>query len=344
MANAVFSPKDFKAYVILEGASTAKNGNGFASGEVNPNAPAITADLLKLNVDSISFPSFNLNQVMEVRAGAGRVAKAVDFFHDNKNSVTEVSVSGVLSNTAGHNLLLKNIMGSTANTLAMAYNHTGSTGEYGQTSVDNATFTMVLASPDTTDGYNIVMRGCLCSNFVISADMGDGGIYRFDATITSGLLPILTNAQTPAEASGFVATPISLSTASTKTVNSATVIMQNFNVTIDSPVVYAGFSNTEGYKGFQSFARGAETSVTASSTVKLDSATRDMLNNFHAGTVDEAGSFTLTQGTSTNYSLAIARSALTNVAYNEGDIMMLDVEMKALAHTSAESVLAVTIA
>ena len=48
MANAVFSPKDFKAYVILEGASSALNGNGFASGEVNPNAPAITADLLKL--------------------------------------------------------------------------------------------------------------------------------------------------------------------------------------------------------------------------------------------------------------------------------------------------------
>ena len=102
MANAVFSPKDFKAYVILEGASSAVNGNGFASGEVNPNAPAITSNLLKLNVDSISFPSFNVNQAMEVRAGDGRVAKAVDFFHDNRNSAVEISVSGVLSNTAGH--------------------------------------------------------------------------------------------------------------------------------------------------------------------------------------------------------------------------------------------------
>ena len=154
-------------------------------------------------------------------------------------------------------------------------------------------------------------------------------------------MPILTNAQTPGAASGFVATPISLSTAGTKTVNSATVIMQSFNVTIDSPVVYAGVSNTTGYKGFQSFARGAETSVTASSTVKLDSATRGILDNYHAGTGDSADSFTLTQGTPSNYSLAIARSGLTNVAYNEGDIMMLDVEMKALAHTSSESVLTV---
>ena len=100
-------------------------------------------------------------------------------------------------------------------------------------------------------------------------------------------------------------------------------------------------SNAEGYRGFQSFARGAETAVTASSTIKLDSVTRDILSNFHAGTVDEAGSFTLTQGTASNYSLAIARSALTNVAYNEGDIMMLDVEMKALAHTATESVLTI---
>ena len=335
MANAVFSPKDFKAYVILEGASSALNGNAI-SGQ-NPTAPAITSDLLKLNVDSINFPSFNVTQVSEVRAGAGRVAKGVDFFHDNKNSATEITVSGTLSNTAGHNLLLENIMGSTAAPLAIVYNHTGSSGAYGVTSVDNATFTTVLAAPDQTDAYNIVLRGCLCSNFVISADMSDGGLYKFSATITTGLLPLLENAQTPAEASGYVATPISLSSASTKTVNSITAIMQSFEVTIDSPVVYTGVAST----GFEAYARGAETSVTASSTIKLDSVSRPILGNFHAGTIDAAGSFTVTQGTASNYSLAIARSALTNVAYNEGDAMMLDVEMKALAHTSAESVLTV---
>ena len=335
MANAVFSPKDFKAYVILEGASTAYNGNA-VSGQ-NLTAPAITADLLKLNVDSISFPSFNPTQVSEVRAGAGRVAKGVDFFHDTSNSVTEITVSGVLSNTAGHNLLLENIMGSTGDPLAIVYNHTGSSGTYGVTSVDNATFTTVLAAPDQTDAYNILLRGCLCSNFEISADMGDGGLYKFSATITTGCQPLLENAQTPSEASGFVATPISLSTAGTKTVGSITAIMQSFSVTIDSPVVYTGASST----GFQAYARGAETSVTASSTIKLDSVSRGLLKIFHDGTIDAAGSFTVTQGTASNYSLAIARSAFTNVAYNEGDIMMLDVEMKALAHTSAESVLTV---
>ena len=132
-----------------------------------------------------------------------------------------------------------------------------------------------------------------------------------------------------------------MSTASVKRINSVAPVMQNFNVTIDSPVVYTGVSATASYLGYECYTRGAETSVTASSTVKLDSVTRDILNNFHAGTLDDATSFTLTQTTATNYSLAIERSALTNVAYNEGDIMMLDVELKALAHTGAESVLTV---
>lgn len=331
MANAVFSPKDFKAYVIAEGSSsdtTLKNGNVLDSG--NPSKPVITSNLLKLNVDSISFPSFNVNQIMEVRAGAGRVATSADFFHDNKNSVTEISLSGTLSNTAGHNLLLQNIMGSTADTVALAYNHTGSSGTYGVTSSANTTFTTVLASPDTNDGYNIVLRGCLCTNFSISADMGDGGVYKFEATISTGLLPILNNSQAEDEASGYSATPISLSTASVKKVNSITAIMQSFNVAIESPAIYTGVSSV----GFEAFARGAETSVTASSTIKLDSVSRDIISNFHAGTVDTADAFTITQGTAADYSIAIGSAALTNAAYNEGDAMMLDVEMKALAGAS----------
>jgi len=47
-------------------------------------------------------------------------------------------------------------------------------------------------------------------------------------------------------------------------------------------------------------------------------------------THDAADLFTLTQTTATNASIDIPCGILTNVAYNEGDIMMLDVEMKAL--------------
>ncbi len=49
MANAVFSPKDFKAWVIEEATTGTK--------------PTITSGLYQLDVDSISFPSLNVNQV-----------------------------------------------------------------------------------------------------------------------------------------------------------------------------------------------------------------------------------------------------------------------------------------
>tara|TARA_R100001594_G_scaffold113158_1_gene148004 strand:- start:38 stop:238 length:201 start_codon:yes stop_codon:yes gene_type:complete len=66
MANAVFSPKDFKAWVIEETTTGTK--------------PTITSGLYQLDVDSISFPSLNVNQVASVRSNTGRVAHINDFF------------------------------------------------------------------------------------------------------------------------------------------------------------------------------------------------------------------------------------------------------------------------
>ena len=325
MANNAFHPKDFKAWVILEGASSALNGNTAAV-----DAPAITSALLQLDVDSISFPSLNVTQFAGVRSGQGRVANAVDFFHDNKNRATEVSLSGNLHTSTGHTLLLKNIMGSTADPLVLAYNHTGSAGTYGVTSVDNATFTMVLASPDVTDAYNIVMRGCMCTSYSISADMGtDGVMYKWSATISTGLIPILSNTHVEVGAV-YTGSPIGMSTLSVKKVNSIDAVLSSFSVNIDSPAVYSGVSSV----GYQSFSRGEETSITATANLKLDSVSRDIIGNFDAGTVDAADAFTMTQTSASDYSIAMAQAVLTNAAYSEGDVMMLDVEMKALAGTS----------
>ena len=325
MANNAFHPKDFKAWVILEGASSGKNGNSAALDD-----PAITSNLLALDVDSVSSPSLNVTQFAGVRSGQGRVATSLDFFHDNKNRATEVTLSGNLHTSTGHTLLLQNIMGSTADPLALAYNHTGTAGTYQVTSEDNATFTLVLASPDTTDAYNIVMRGCLCTSFSISADMGtDGGMYKWSANISTGLIPILNNTATEA-GTAYSGSPIGMSTLSTKKVNSIDAILAGFSVNIESPAVYSGVSSV----GYQSFGRGEETSVTATANLKLDSVSRDIIPNFDAGTVDAADAFTMTQTTAANYSIAIGQAVLTNAAYSEGDVMMLDVEMKALAGTS----------
>ena len=84
MANAAFSPKDFKAWIIEEA----------TTGTI----PTITSGLLQLDVDSVSMPSLNVNQNLTPRTSLGRVLHANDFFQDDEIRVTEVSLSGTYHN------------------------------------------------------------------------------------------------------------------------------------------------------------------------------------------------------------------------------------------------------
>ena len=325
MANAAFSPKDFKAWVIEE-TDTGNNAGAL-------DAPAITSNLLQLDVDSESMPSLNVNQVLEKRTSVGRVLHANDFFQDNVLRATEVSLSGTYHNDTGHLLLMQSACGVNLNaSVADVTIPTASTtvsGLYGSGTEDNKTFTLVLAPPDTTDGYNIVLVGCLCTNFTISADSGtDGGIYKWSATISTGCKPITNNTATEA-GTAYSSTPISIATlTSATTINSVTsTVLSSFSVAIDSPAVYSGVAAT----GYAAFARGAELAVTCSAQVKYDSVTRPLLNNFNTQTDhDAADFFTMTQATATDCSIAIGAGVLTNVALSEGDIMMLDIEGKAV--------------
>lgn len=324
MANAAFSPKDFKAWVIEE-TNTGNNAGALDS-------PAITSGLLQLDVDSVSFPSLNVNQNLDVRTSVGRVLHANDFFQDNVVRATEVTLSGTYHNDTGHILLMQSACGvSLQSTVADVTIPTASStvsGKYGEAEADK-TFTLVLAAPDTTDGYNIVMVGCLCTNFTISADAGsNGGLYTWSATISSGQKPITNNTATES-GTAYSAAPISITTCTgATTVNSvASTVLSSFSVSIDSPAVYSGFSAT----GYAAFARAAELAVTASAQIKYDSVTRPILNNFNTQTAhDAADAFTMTQATATDCSIAMGAGVLTNVALSEGDIMMLDVEMKAV--------------
>ena len=322
MANAAFSPKDFKAWIIEEA----------TTGTV----PTISSGLLQLDVDSVSMPSLSPNQNLTPRTSVGRVLHSNDFFQDNEMRVTEVSLSGTYHNDTGHILLMQSACGvALAATVADVTIPTASTtvsGKYGVTENDK-TFTLVLAPPDTTDGYNILMPGCLCTNFSISADTGtDGGLYKWSATISTGQNPT-TNDTTAEDGTVYSAAPISIATCTgATTVNSVATVLGGFSVTIDSPAVYMGFSAT----GYAAYARAPELSVTATASVKYDSVTRVILNNFNTQTAhDAADMLTLTQATAHNCSIAMIAGVLTNVALSEGDIMMLDVDIKAVNKGSA---------
>ena len=330
MANATFSPKNYRVAVRAE----ATNGSDAGIG----------SSISYLDVDSVGFPSLNVNQNTEIRTGVGRILSEVDFFHDNKGNVTEFSISGTLHNDTGHKLLLQNIMNSTADPLAIAYNHSPNSGLYGTSTDANTTFTTYITSQDTTDGNNIVLEGCLCTNFSISGDMGtDGGKYTYSATIQTGRVAHLNNTTTPASGaySGAPITMAGLTSAAIK-VYSLNPVLSSFGLTIDSPAVFSGIDSN----GYKAYGRGAETSITANATVKLDSVTRDLPQTFNVQTSqvgDDADCFTLTQGTASNFSISMPSGVLTNVAYNEGDIMMLDVELKA-TNIGSGSVLTVDVA
>jgi len=326
MAYAAFSPKGFKAWVIEETVT----GNNLGA----LDSPAITSGLLQLDVDSVAYPSIAPNQNVDVRTSVGRVAHKNDFFQDDVIRATEVSLSGTYHNDTGHILLMQSACGvalqSTVADVAIPTASTTVSGKYGESEA-NKTFTLVLAPPDTTDGYNIVMVGCLCTNFTISADTGtEGGIYKWSATISTGMKPITNN--TTAEAgAAYTSAPISINTLTgATTVNSiASTVLSSFSVSVDSPAVYSGFLAN----GYHTYGRAPELAVTADVQVKYDSVTRPLLNNFNTQAsigVDEADMLTLTQATAHNCSIAIGAGVLTNAALSEGDIMMMDVSIKAV--------------
>ena len=101
--------------------------------------------------------------------------------------------------------------------------------------------------------------------------------------------------------------------------------MSSFDVTIESPAVYSGFSSN----GYEAFSRGEEISITANATVKYDSATRPLYHSFNTQANHiEDNCFTMTQGTATDCSISMPDGILTDVTFNEGEMMMLDVAMK----------------
>ncbi len=327
MANEVFSPRDFKAWIIEE----------TVTGNASLDAPVITGSLLQLDVDSVAFPSLSPNQVTAVRSRGGRVLHDEDFFQDNTMRAIEVSLAGTFRQDSGTAMLMQSVTGMDLNAtladVAMVASPTGVSGAYGQTE-SNKTFTLVLASPDTTGGFNTVLGGCLCTSFSLNADMtADGGLYKFEATISSGQKPITNNVATES-GSAFGSTLRTMSTLNSSNikVGAITPVVNSFGVTIESPAIYTGFSSN----GYHSFARGSEFTVIANATVKYDEVSKVLYHNLNQQTaITDGNLFTMPQTTATHTSVTIPNGFLTEVAFNEGDAMMLDVELQGTSDGSA---------
>jgi hypothetical protein len=170
------------------------------------------------------------------------------------------------------------------------------------------------------------LAGCVVTNFAISADTGtEGGRYKWSATLQTGYLPDLDSTTAAGSTAYANTTTTSLASASAIKVYNVDTVMNSFTCTIDYPAVFSGFSST----GFEVVGRGAECAVTADIQVKYDGNTKGFVSSFDTQTAAIAGNLfnVVNNG---NYGIEIDNGVLTDVTYNEGDMMMLDVSVKAV--------------
>ena len=312
-----FSPKEFKCFVISDATNAGTSG-------------IHSSNMQQLDVDSVSYPSLNVNQVLDVRSGVGHTLKDEDFFQDNKMRVVELSLSGTLHDDAGHRLLLANICGAAQaddTNQTIASGHKIVAQKYGAAVTNNASsLTIVIQPSDVSNQTGLEFPGCVVTNFTISADAGtEGGRYKWSATLQSGKTPDL--ASTAAAGSTVYAntTGTTLASASGVKVFALDAVLNSFTTTIDYPAVFTGITST----GYEVVSRGAECSVTHDCQVKYDGNTKGLVNSFDTQTAALAENMFIITNNG-KFGIDTANGVLTNVAYSEGDIMMLDVSIKAV--------------
>ena len=327
-ANA-FSPKEFELGI----------GQESTCGTVKVDA------LIGVNIDSVSFPTLNPTQVLDVRNHSGRVAQDIDVFLSKAQTVKEISFSGVLDTQIAP-YLIEGCIGSATSDAGEANKlfqilDTYSPGEiaYGTTSGDRAfTYTVAVISP--TSGKSITIPGMVFTSVSFSADMGEeGGRYKFEATMQSGKSANFD--ATAAIATDYTANYYSLGDSTVRTVAGvADNLIQSVSLSIENPANFHGFSGND----FEIVSRAIpEISVNSDVTMKYDSQSLELDSQF-GGAQTAAGLMTvigtnaaIESATDGKFNFEIAHSVVTNFAFNEAAAMMVDVSLKGLADPSASN-------
>tara|TARA_R100001510_G_C7656816_1_gene217292 strand:+ start:1588 stop:2613 length:1026 start_codon:yes stop_codon:yes gene_type:complete len=324
-----FSPKEFELAICQEA----------TCGTAKVDA------MLGVNIDSISFPTLNPTQVMDVRSHSGRVAQDIDVFLSKAQTVKEVSFAGVLHDEIAPHFI-EGVMGSAtsdaggANELFQILD-TYSPGEivYGATSGDRAfTYTLGLISP--VSGKSITIPGMVFTSLTISADMGEeAGRIKFEATMQSGKAANFD--QTVSVGTDYSANYYSMGDMSVRKVAGVDDnLLQSFSLAIENPANFHGYSGDD----FEVISRAIpEISVSCDVTMKYDANSLELDSVF--GGSQTAGGLLTTIGTNAaiesaddnKFSFELANSIITNYAFNEGAAMLVDVSMKGIADPSASS-------
>jgi hypothetical protein len=112
--------------------------------------------------------------------------------------------------------------------------------------------------------------------------------------------------------------------------------MSAFTLTLENPATFSGLTSS----GYEVVSRAGEFSAALDATVKYDAETEDFFQKFnnqtqHASTAAQESKLNhqdaLANG---SFGINMPKTFLTNVAFNEGDVMMLDISVKAVGDGS----------
>tara|TARA_R100001460_G_C3527952_1_gene173240 strand:+ start:38 stop:1066 length:1029 start_codon:yes stop_codon:yes gene_type:complete len=333
---AAFSPKEFQVAIAEQdafGTIEANGGNAYHA----------------LDVDSIGFPSLNPTQVLDVRTGS-RVLQKEDFFQDVKASVKEISLSGTATTNA-LDMLLENITGKaegagTDGVYSFASNAGVQSVGKDDSSQAGTLLSLIMFSP--LSNSDLAFKDCVVTSLTLNGDVGtEGGRIKFSATFQTGTLAEdlsdenLTNGidiAFGANENYFMSGWSDV--AYRKIYGVDDLVMSSFSLTLENPATFTGLVST----GYEVVSRAGEFSATLDVTAKYDVNTEPLIASFNNQTqqVAIAAQATLLNddGTMTNgkFGISMPTTVLTNVAFNEGDIMMLDISVKAVGDGSSSLV------
>ena len=289
-----------------------------------------------LDVDSISSPSLNLNQTMDVRSGS-RVLQTTDFFHTKVGAISEISVSGTAT-TAALDMLLENMMSEAEGTASGVYsflsNASAQSVGSGSTEQVGTLLSIAMISPITD--MDLGFKDCVVTALSLSGDAGtEGGRIKFSATFKTGSAVDATQVTTV----GAVDTAFTAATEN-YTMNSwvagyrqlvgvPDLVMSSFSLSLSNDANFLGLVST----GFETISRAGEFSATLDATIKYDDKCQAFFENFLDQVTGASEGATLLNHqaalTDAKFGISFPASVITNVAFNEQAMMMMDVSVKA---------------
>ena len=319
--SSAYSPKQF-SFLIAEQDDW---------GTINPDSSGSPDNSwLAVDVDSVGSPSLNLNQVLEPRNGS-RILQATDFFQEKLVRVIELSVSGTAT-TEVLDLLLGNItQGDTVPYLITSAGAVQNMTSATENQTANQLLSVAYKSP--ASGHAIGFKDVFCTAISFNGDAGtEGGRIKFSATFKTGSAPIMNQADIAID-TAITANNYYMSSwdADDRIIaGHSNVLVNSFTLNIENDVVFAGACST----GYESASRVGEVSATADFNVKYDDNTDVMFENFTDQVTGASEGATLmatdTSPSDGEFEFKLSGSVITNVAFSEGDMMALDVSVKAV--------------